>query len=40
MKDIIEIDEIIRGTGIPEHATIHDLEFHPNGLEIEWTVEE
>jgi len=40
MNDIIEIDEIIRGTGIPNDATIHYFDLHPNGVEIEWSVEE
>lgn len=40
MNDIITINEILSGTGIPAHATIHELELCEDGLEIEWSVEE
>lgn len=40
MNDILTMNEVLRGTGIPEGATIHDFELTENGVEIEWSVEE
>lgn len=40
MKDILSVQEVFSGTGIPEDATVHSFELTEKGLEVEWSVEE